>query len=105
MEIELISQIQQSANDKTLAEVIIDILEKGCYSCMKALVAFANYGGISGLSQELVKSSITEKQIIVGIDNRITSVEALDELIRLGFSCKVLHNSSSFIFHPKQYLF
>lgn len=105
MEIELISQIQQSANDKTLAEVIIDILEKGCYSCMKALVAFANYGGISGLSQELVKSSITEKQIIVGIDNRITSVEALDELIRLGFSCKVLHNSSSFIFHPKLYLF
>lgn len=105
MEIELISQIQQSANDKTLAEVIIDILEKGRYSCVKALVAFANYGGISGLSQELVKSSITEKQIIVGIDNRITSVEALDELIRLGFSCKVSHNSSSFIFHPKLYLF
>lgn len=32
-------------------------------------------------------------------------MEALDEMLRIGFTCKVAHNSSSFIYHPKLYLF
>ena len=105
MDLELISQIQMSSNDKTLAEIIIEILERNCYSSFKMLAAFVNFGGISGLSDVINKSSIYEKKAIVGIDNKITSVEALDEMLRIGFTCKVAHNSSSFIYHPKLYLF
>lgn len=105
MDLELISQIQMSSNDKTLAEIIIEILEKDCYSSFKILTAFVSYGGISGLSDVINKSSIYEKKAIIGIDNKITSVEALDEMLRIGFTCKVAHNSSSFIYHPKLYLF
>lgn len=32
-------------------------------------------------------------------------MEALDEMLHIGFTCKVAHNSSSFIYHPKLYLF
>lgn len=105
MDLELISQIQMSSNDKTLAEIIIEILEKDCYSSFKMLTAFVSYGGMSGLSDVINKSSIYEKKAIIGIDNKITSVEALDEMLRIGFTCKVAHNSSSFIYHPKLYLF
>ena len=67
MDLELISQIQMSSNDKTLAEIIIEILEKDCYSSFKMLAAFVNLGGISGLSDVIKKSSIYEKKLLLGL--------------------------------------
>lgn len=104
MIIELINQINNTTHERSLADCLIECLRMGKYTCMHLMVAFVNYGGIAGLSDEILKSSISDKKIIVGIDNKITSVEAIVELKRLGFDCKIYHSSTAPIFHPKFYL-
>lgn len=101
----LISQFSNLCREESVASTIVSLLRSLSYNKMRAMVAFANYGGISGLTDEFVKSNIKEFQIVVGIDNKITSVEALQELLRIGFEGKVYHTSSGEIFHPKFYLF
>ena len=105
MNVSLISQFSNFEDVNSVASVLISILRSSTFPKLRAMVAFANFGGISGLSDEISKSNTTDKSIIVGIDNKITSVEALSELIRLGFDGRIYHTSGSEIFHPKFYLF
>ena len=105
MKVLLLSQFSNFGSEKSIASAIISVLRTSNYTKMRAMVAFANYGGVSGLAREIAKSGIKEKNIIVGIDNKITTVEALQCLINLGFEGKVYHTSGSEIFHPKFYLF
>lgn len=105
MNASLISQFSNSKDGSSIASVLISILRSSTFPKLRAMVAFANYGGISGLADEFSKSNTKDKSIIVGIDNKITSVEALSELISLGFDGRIYHTSGSEIFHPKFYLF
>lgn len=105
MKVSLLSQFSNFGSEKSVASAIISVLRTSNYHKCRAMVAFANYGGVSGLADEITKSCLKEKSIIVGIDNKITTVEALQELIELGFDGKVYHTSSGEIFHPKFYLF
>ena len=105
MKVSLLSQFSNFGSEKSVASAIISVLRTSNYHKCRAMVAFANYGGVSGLADEITKSCLKEKSIVVGIDNKITTVEALQELIDLGFDGKVYHTSSGEIFHPKFYLF
>ncbi len=105
MNISLISQFLNLRKEESVASTIVYLLRSSSYNKMRAMVAFVNYGGISGLTDEFLKSNIKDLQIVVGIDNKITSVEALHELLRIGFEGKIYHTSGSEIFHPKFYLF
>ena len=105
MNASLISQFSNSKDGSSIASILISILRSSTFPKLRAMVAFANYGGISGLADEFSKSNTKDKSIIVGIDNKITSVEALSELISLGFDGRIYHTSGSEIFHPKFYLF
>lgn len=105
MNISLISQFSNLRKEESVASTIVYLLRSSSYNKMRAMVAFVNYGGISGLTDEFLKSNIKDLQIVVGIDNKITSVEALHELLRIGFEGKIYHTSGSEIFHPKFYLF
>ncbi len=105
MNISLISQFSNLRKEESVASTIVYLLRSSSYNKMRAMVAFVNYGGISGLTDEFLNSNIKDLQIVVGIDNKITSVEALHELLRIGFEGKIYHTSGSEIFHPKFYLF
>ena len=101
----LLSQFSNFGESNSVASAIVSLLRSSSYTKIRIMVAFANYGGVSGLAEEISSAQIPDKSIIVGIDNNITTIEALQELIRLGFEGKIFHTSGSDIFHPKFYLF
>ena len=43
--------------------------------------------------------------MVVGVDQKATSKEALDLLLALGINTKVYYTESDVIFHPKIYVF
>ena len=105
MKVSLLSQFSDFGGEKSIASAIISVLRSTKYQKCRVMVAFANYGGVSGLADEISHSNMKDKSIIVGIDNKITTIEALQKIIDLGFDGKVYHTSGGDIFHPKFYLF
>ena len=70
-------------------------------------MAFASYGGVSALTKyiEEGKSMGMKIKVVLGIDQKATSKEALEEVLSWGVDAQIYHTSSNNIFHPKVYLF
>ncbi len=99
-------------DDCQLADSLRSLLNKTETLKFDALVAFAVSSGIQELHQELETflGRGGSVRIVVGVSNRVTTVEALKLLLdlgRKGAKVFVFHNdhSANPIFHPKLYLF
>ena len=70
-------------------------------------MAFASFGGISALTPYIIEERErgVNIKIILGIDQKGTSKEALEEVLSWGVEAKIYHTQSVNIFHPKIYLF
>lgn len=111
MEVRFISQY---AGENSHYESICSLLESNLFNHFKCLTAFVTIGGILSFEQPLRNFLINENRLewILGIDNGITSKEALSYLrgLKLEFNnlvdIKVFSaGSNQYIFHPKLYSF
>jgi len=107
MEIRFIGQGYNLEKNTSVANEIIQALNSQDFNSFKGLIAFASYGGTSALTEHIMtaKGHLRNFKIVVGIDNFVTSKEALEEILSWDVESYIYHSNSVNIFHPKIYLF
>lgn len=103
----IIGQGYNLDKDTSVAKELIELFNSQRYSSFTCLVAFASYGGVSALTPYIqrAKESGVSIRIILGIDQKGTSKDALEEVLSWGVDARVYHTRAFNIFHPKVYLF
>ena len=100
--------IHQPSRSNRLGDYLKDKLS-GSWTHFRAAVAFAKRSGTQHVTPALQAfGRIGHVEIIVGIDHRGTSSEALQDLLMAvspNGQVIVFHNNLPFTFHPKVYLF
>ncbi len=106
MEISFLGQ-GLSSSDDSVGNVLINSFSDAEFNKFGCLVAFASLSGIDGISEAVKNSKQHIKQfgIVVGIDQKGTSKEALEALLGLDIGTRIYYTISYIIFHPKIYLF
>lgn len=107
MDTKIIGQGYNLDADTSVAKELIEQFDSERYDAFTCLVAFASYGGISALTPYIMKEKArgVKVKVILGIDQKGTSKEALEEVLSWGVESKIYHTQSVNIFHPKIYLF
>lgn len=103
----VLSQGITADTDNSVGTALIKLLSSKQYHTFTAVSAFASEAGINGLSQyiEAAKSAYKALNLIVGVDQKGTSKEALEAILGLGINSRVFYQTGFSIFHPKIYLF
>ncbi|MBS2099515.1 Helicase associated domain protein [Carboxylicivirga linearis] len=106
MIVEFIGQgIQQDEND-TAGNYICSSFKEDLFTEITVFVAFVRRTGLNSL-KPFIKKAISENRAVrffVGIDEKVTSKEALELLLELGVETYI-YSSPNYIYHPKVYLF
>lgn len=107
METIILGQGYNIEEDSSVGKELIKQFESNIYDHFTCLVAFASYGGVSALTEyiEEGKSKGMKIKVVLGIDQKGTSKEALEEVLTWNVDSWIFHTSSNNIFHPKVYLF
>ncbi|GGK08990.1 phospholipase D-like domain-containing protein [Parabacteroides faecis] len=107
MQIHLISQGYGSESEHTLGSLLVELISEKAYGAFTAISAFASEGGVNGIAKHLSKAKDHLKKItiIVGVDQKGTSEEALKALLKIGVKVFIYYQKGNAIFHPKIYLF
>ena len=107
METIIIGQGYNIEEDSSVGKELVKQFESKIYDSFTCLVAFASYGGVSALTKyiEEGKANGMNIKVVLGVDQKATSKEALEEVLTWGVDARVYHTSSNNIFHPKVYLF
>lgn len=107
MDTKIIGQGYNLDANTSVAKELIEQFNSERYDSFTCLVAFASYGGISALTPYIMKEKErgVKIKVILGIDQKGTSKEALEEVLSWGVDSKIYHTQSVNIFHPKIYLF
>ena len=107
MDTVIIGQGYNIKEDTSVAKELIKQFESKRYDSFTCLVAFASFGGVSALTQYIsaAKQQGMKIKVILGIDQKGTSKEALEEVLSWGIDAHIYHTISNNIFHPKVYLF
>lgn len=107
METIIIGQGYNLEEDSSVGKELVKQFESQIYDSFTCLVAFASYGGVSALTKyiEEGKTKGMKIKVVLGVDQKATSKEALEEVLSWGVDARIYHTSSNNIFHPKVYLF
>ncbi len=107
MKSKIIGQGYNLEANSSVAKELIELFNSDKYNKFTCLVAFASLGGISGLIRHILRArnNGVEIKIIVGVDHKCTSKEALEEILSLGVDSYIYYTLNANIFHPKVYLF
>ena len=107
MESTIIGQGYNIAEDTSVAKELINLFNSARYDSFTCLVAFASLSGVSALTPYILENKTRgmEIRIILGVDQKGTSREALEEVFSWGVDSFIFHTASANIFHPKIYLF
>lgn len=107
METIIIGQGYNIEEDSSVGKELVKLFDSKIYDNFTCLVAFASYGGVSALTQYIKESKAKGMNIkvILGIDQKGTSKEALEEVLAWNVDARIYHTCSKNIFHPKVYLF
>ena len=107
METIIIGQGYNIEEDSSVGKELVKQFESKIYNSFTCLVAFASYGGVSALTKyiEEGKAKGMKIKVILGVDQRATSKEALEEVLTWNVDARIYHTNSNNIFHPKVYLF
>ena len=106
MDTVIIGQGYNIKEDTSVGKELIEQFNSHRYKSFTCLVAFASYGGISALTpyiEDAKKKDVCIK-VILGVDQKGTSKEALEEVLRWNVDAKIYHTCTFNIFHPKIYL-
>ena len=107
METIIIGQGYNIEEDSSVGKELVKQFESKIYDSFTCLVAFASYGGVSALTKyiEEGKAKGMKIKVVLGIDQKGTSKEALEEVLAWNVDARIFHTNSKNIFHPKVYLF
>jgi len=107
MTITLLGQGFENESENSVGKHLIKMLAEKDYNTFIGISAFSTQAAIKGLSTHISKAKKHLKtiQIITGVDQKVTSKEALEELLKLEIDAFVFYHPSKTIFHPKIYLF
>lgn len=107
METIIIGQGYNIEEDSSVGKELIKQFESQIYDSFTCLVAFASYGGVTALTKFIKegKANGMNIKVVLGVDQKATSKEALEEVLSWGVDARIYHTSSNNIFHPKVYLF
>lgn len=107
MTINVLTQGLTTDIDRSVGVALIKFLDSTDYRSFTFISAFASESGINGLSGyiEKAKKNYESLNIIVGVDQKGTSREALEALLKLNINTLIFHQRAFSIFHPKIYLF
>ncbi|MDE6717544.1 MAG: phospholipase D family protein, partial [Muribaculaceae bacterium] len=105
METVIIGQGYNLLENTSVAKELVALFDSGRYSSFTCLVAFASFGGVSALTDYVLKAKSEGMQIkvILGVDQKGTSKEALEEVLRWNVEVYIYHTRDFNIFHPKVY--
>lgn len=92
---------------ESVGNVLLESFSDKAFNKFGCLVAFASSSGINGMSEAIEKSKqhIKQFRVVVGIDQKGTSKEALEALLKLDIGTSIYYTCSPLTFHPKVYLF
>ena len=107
METIIIGQGYNIEEDSSVGKVLIKQFESKIYDSFTCLAAFASYGGVTALTDFVKegKANGMNIKVVLGVDQKATSKEALEEVLTWEVDARIYHTSSNNIFHPKVYLF
>lgn len=107
MNISFIGQGINPESETSVGGLLIDSFADRRFNQFICISAFASQNAALGLSRLFERSQdyITDKTLIIGIDQKGTSKEALEALLGIDAQVLIYHTSSIGIFHPKIYLF
>ncbi len=107
MKIKLLTQGIHKNISNSVGELLISLLQEDRFDTFIGISAFASYSGVTGLGKFIndAKKHLNKIVIVVGVDQKGTSKEALGALEGLGVDSYVFYQASFPIFHPKVYLF
>ena len=107
MDTVIIGQGYNLQENTSVGKELIEQFNSKRYDSFTCLVAFASYGGITALSPYIKKEKErgVKIKVILGVDQKGTSKEALEEVLSWNVDSKIYHTQSINIFHPKIYLF
>lgn len=103
----IIGQGYNISADTSVGKELIKQFESKRYDSFTCLVAFASFGGVSALTKYINegKQRGMKIKVILGVDQKGTSKEALEEVLSWEVDASIYHTDSRNIFHPKVYLF
>lgn len=107
MKSKIIGQGYNLDENTSVAKELIELFDSGKYDKFTCLVAFASYGGVTALAPHILRAKTNDVKIkiILGIDQKCTSKEALEEVLSWGVDSYIYYTLNTNIFHPKVYLF
>ena len=107
MKSKIIGQGYNLEENSSVAKELIELLSSDKYNKFTCLVAFASHGGITALTPYILraKNKGVKIKIILGVDQKCTSKEALEEVLSWGGDSYIYYTLNASIFHPKVYLF
>lgn len=107
MNITLLGQGFEATSHNSVGNTLIKFFADKDFHTFTGISAFASQAGIRGLSKHIktAKKHLNIITIVTGVDQKGTSMEALEELLALGIDAYVYYQPSITIFHPKIYLF
>jgi HKD family nuclease len=103
---EFIGQGINDETDESAGNHICSLINNEVFTDMNFFVAFMRSKGLREMKPFIKKANREGRKltVYVGIDEKITSKEALEMLLDLDVDAYI-YNSKRFIFHPKVYLF
>lgn len=103
----IIGQGYNLQEDTSVAKELVAQFRSKRYDAFTCLVAFASFSGVSALTPYIheEKSRGVAIKVILGVDQKGTSKEALEEVLDWDVDAWIYHTDSIAIFHPKVYLF
>lgn len=106
MIVQFIGQGIHENEEETCGNYICSSINDDTFTDITVFVAFLRLPGLIELKTFIEKTKSDNRNITfyVGIDEKITSKEALELLLKLDVSAYI-YNSERFIYHPKIYLF
>ena len=106
MNIKLLGQGYEAASKLSVGNQLKKFLLQKDFHTFIGISAFASESGVTGLGKHILNANHLKKVIIiVGVDKKGTSKEALEALVKMEINAYVFHDNSNAIFHPKIYLF
>ncbi len=107
MEIQILGQGYEKDSENSVGNHLMELLSDKEFQSFTAISAFISQAGVTGLSSyiEKGKEHLETITFITGVDQKGTSKEALEALIKLDVNAYVFYQPSITIFHPKIYLF
>lgn len=107
MHITLLGQGFEAASELSVGKALMKFFKDRGFHTFTGISAFASQAGVNGLAKHIVaaKNHLEIITIVTGVDQKGTSKEALEALLKLDINTFVFYQPSFTIFHPKIYLF